>query len=94
MARYMQKIGTPHIYLWTPQLEKKPGFKEIPDPFIKKEEPVIEAEPEEIKEAAGEDEGADIIAAGKGEGPVKTKKENGRATKQTWAVRRGMRGEK
>lgn len=91
MARYMQKIGTPHIYLWTPQLEKKPGFKEIPDPFVK-EEPVIETK--KAEESAVEDAGTGVVAAGKGEEIVKTKKENGRATKQTWAVRRGMRGEK
>lgn len=53
MARYMRKIGTPHIYPWTPQLSKKEGFEEIPDPFTPA--PVaIEPEPVEVAEETPE----------------------------------------
>lgn len=51
MARYMRKIGTPHIYPWTPQLSKKAGFEEIQDPFAPA--PVV-VEPVEVVEETPE----------------------------------------
>ena len=53
MARYMRKIGTPHIYPWTLQLSKKAGFEEIPDPFVPTPV-VIEPEPVEVVEETPE----------------------------------------
>lgn len=97
MARYMQKVGTPHIYPWTPKLAIKPGFVEIPDPFIEKEKPVgevtvAEKKSEKAEAATVEDEGKVSLGVSAGEGIVETKKESGKATVQARAVSRGSRG--